>query len=299
MILYCRAVLLITSFIALLIPIHGSAAQAQQGENGSSPSLDELRKAYKEAVARAANIPRPKFGTPGFKDKLSAWAKVQRQRTTAVHRFAGALLKTWKALPDDSRDLPTIEKEIKAIYQEETKPPLTEKSHKETQFFAGIIWKFVVPPVLSQKRALFLTSLTAPHRGIRANDRRANLNLPTEPWGWDIQDTYSIALLRAGRLKEARKENELLLKKLTVNLKRGRLPNVKVNFRGGKRTQMSLKREFLLHRSLIEVTAGEVRTAKAFLEAASTIDETKDVAAAQESIIKEIRLLIEQEDDGR
>ena len=290
----CRQRLLFPTLTALVILIHGAVVNAQRAEDKPAPGLQELRISYTDSVARAAEVVPPKIGTPNFREKLSAWSKAERERTNAFHRFAEALLKTWSTLPDESAELPALEQEITTLHPEAIKPLLTEKSHRESQFFAGVIWKLVHAPGLSSKRASFLASLTVPHAGIRINDKLADLNRPTEPYGWDIQGTHTLALLRAGNIGEARKENERLLKKLNINLREGRLPNVTVNFRGGIRNQMSLKRECLLHRSLIEATAGETKAASDFLEEAKEIDETDDITAAQESMLKEIASVLKE-----
>ncbi len=293
-----RKRLLFPTLTALVILIQGAGADAQRAEDKPTAGLQKLRESYTDSAARAAGIDRPKTGTPDFREKLSAWSKAQQERTDAIHKLAEALLTTWATLPDESTDLPALETEIATLHQEALKPLLSEKSHNESQFFAGVIWKLVQAPGLSSQRASFLTTLTVPHAGIRRNDELADLNRPTEPYGWDIQGTHSLALLRAGRIAHARKENEWLLKKVNKILRESRLPNLTVNFRGGERTPTSLKREFLLHRSLIEATAGEMKAARAFLEEAKEIDKTDDITAAQESVLEEIASVLKETGNG-
>jgi hypothetical protein len=139
MVLHYRAALL-SSLTALLMLIHASDAEAQEGENTSPPNLDELRKGYQDATARAAKVPRPKLLSPGFKDALPTWTNLHRERRTAGHQLAEALLKTWKSLPDDSPELPPIQEEIKAVYQQATGPSSTG-STDECTFFAGVVWE--------------------------------------------------------------------------------------------------------------------------------------------------------------
>jgi len=54
----------------------------------------------------------------------------------------------------------------------------------------------------------------------------------------------------------------------------------------------------LLHRSLIEAAAGETKAARDFLEEAKAIDETNDITAAQESVLKEIASVLKETGSG-
>ena len=65
----------------------------------------------------------------------------------------------------------------------------------------------------------------------------------------------------------------MLVKKLTLNLERGHIPNVKVNYRDGERTQQSLRREYLLHRALIEAVGGDKDKARELLTELIGIEE--------------------------
>lgn len=279
--------------MVMLTVISATIADAQQ-RNAPTGDLKELRAMYAQAVADAATVPRPKAGDSEFGKKLSAWSKANSERTHVVHELVPALFEAWKTLPDDSKDCAVLEKEIRTVHKNFLKPSESEKNHKASQFFAGIIWKFVEVPGLSKERATFLAALTIPHAGVRRNDNLASQGRPTEPYGWDIQMTHTMVLLRAGKIDDARKENTALLTKLNVNLSRGRLPNLNVNFRGGKRSQASLKRECLLQRSLIEATASVADAAKSFLKEANEIEETESVRADQKSLLQEIKSAIQK-----
>ena len=68
--------------------------------------------------------------------------------------------------------------------------------------------------------------MTVPAPSIRFYDREAKRGVPREPCGWEAQDTYSVALARAGQLQQAREENKLLLTKVNLLLKARRFPDV-------------------------------------------------------------------------
>ena len=88
------------------------------------------------------------------------------------------------------------------------------------------MWPLLSNDKLTPQRAAFLVEMTRPHLGVRINDTIAQLGIPPEPLDLNIQDAYSLALLRAGRVDDARRENGLLLKKVTLNLRRSRVPNM-------------------------------------------------------------------------
>jgi len=216
-----------------------------------------------------------------------------RKKRDAAHSLVPVLFERWISLSADSGELPAIHHEIKAVYQEMAGKPLTQGNSDAKSFFADAVWPLLVNEQLTPDRAAFLVEITKPHPGVRINDKIAQLGNPTEPLDWNIQDAHSLALLRAGRIDDARRENELLLQKVTLNLDRGRVPNMKVNYRNGKRTNQSLRREYLLHSALIEAVSGNKQKTQERLAEVKQIEEDKEIAARQVPLFREIETRIE------
>ena len=269
-----------------------AVSQARAAEQADT--LEQLRRSYQQARETAAKIEKPTLGSVGFRDDLKVWADAARQRLEAAQSLVPALLMRWTTVADGSEELAAIQQEIKDVYRDMSGKPMTQASNNAKSFFADAVWPLLSNGELSQERAAILVELTKPHAGIRMNDKIAQLERPTEPLGWNIQDTYSLALLRAARVDDARRENKLLLDKLSINLERGRLPDLKVNYRDGKRSQASLRREYLIHRSLIEALAQQEGRAKEFLMEANAIEEENAaITREQEKMIREIESQID------
>lgn len=251
-------------------------------------TLEQLRHGYEQARDAAAKIEQPKRGSDGFRDNLKVWSEARRKRREAAHALVPVLLEHWTTLQDDSNETAATGKEIKAVYVDIAGKPLTQANSNARSFFADAVWPLLANNKLSQGQAELLVELTEPHLGVRMNDKIAQLGKPTEPLDWDLQDAHSLALLRAGRFDDARRESELLLKKITINRERGLVPNVKVEYRGGERTQQSLRREYLLHLALIEAVGGDKDKAKELLTEVAGIQEAEEITKQQEPCVREI-----------
>ena len=101
-----------------------------------------------------------------------------------------------------------------------------------------------------------MVELTVPYPAIRVGDKMAEAGRPTEPLGWEVQAAHAIALARAGKTEEALKENQALMNKIDVNVRKGRLPNLQLEFLGATRSEKSLLKQVLLQKSLILAIAG-------------------------------------------
>jgi len=255
-------------------------------------ALDQLRQNYQKAKAAVAKVDKPEKGSPDFRQKLTAWSAATRQQRKTAELLAPALLNHWATLSDDSEELMAVAEEIRTAYTDMSGKPLTVRDSKAKSYFAGVVIPMLVDFKLSQRRAGLLVELTTPFAGIRINDQVALIGKPTEPLGWIVQDAHSLALLRAGRVDEAQRENELLRKKVTINLQRGRVPNLKVNYLDGKRTQQSLRREYLLHGALIAASRGNIEGTKTLLAEAQAIEEDQGTKEEQERLVGEITKLI-------
>ena len=136
-----------------------------------------------------------------------------------------------------------------------------------------------------------LTDLTKPDAAIRVSDRLAEAGRPTEPVGWDVQATHALALARAGKTEEALKENQSLMKKIDVNMRKGRLPNLQLEFLGRTRSQKSLLKQTLLQKSLILAIAGRTVESVDASTAAGHVEVNAPTQNDQSAIQALIRML--------
>ena len=183
--------------------------------------------------------------------------------------------------------------EIQGLYLKQ-QPLLgsTEASYSTLGRIAAAAWPLLLSgdaPELNQG----IVALTKPYPAIRANDRKADAGQPTEPIGWDVQAVHALALGRVGKLDEALRENRALAKKIEVNVKKGRLPDARVHFMRGDRSQKSLLRQAILQEAFI-LACGERHAQSAAVAARadrvdvnkSTVEDERFVAALVAAISK-------------
>lgn len=141
--------------------------------------------------------------------------------------------------------------------------------------------------------AQVIINLTQPGAAVRVADRLADQGRPTEPLGWDIQATHALALARAGLIDQAIQENEALMKKIQVNLLRGRLPDLELEFLTANRTEKSLLKQTLLQQALILALADKTAESTDASASAGAVDVNKptqaDLIAIQTLIQKTIQ----------
>jgi hypothetical protein len=272
--------LAVISVCALFSPLLASPCVRAADPSGSA-SLGDLRKQYGAASESAAASGRPKLKDPNFSQKLGHWIKVQREQADVGHRLARELMTLWEAAKDGSSDLEAVQQELHQLYQDMMDPPY-DNTHERCRFFSTLVRRYVMAADLSKPRAMFLASLTVPHRGIRFCDREAKQGIAGGFWGWDIQDTYVLALARAGMAQQAREENKLLLTKVNLQLKQGRSIDVVPG-------PLSWKRSFLVHRALLEWLAGGRESAQSFLDDANGLAYIETATAGDAAIVVEVQ----------
>ncbi len=250
---------------------------ARAADPSGSVSLDALRKQYDAASETAAASDRPRLKDPNFSQKLSRWIRTQREQADVGRQLAGELIKLWAAANDGSPELHAIEKEFHDLYQDMTEPPSTE-----CMFFSALVRPYVMPAGVTKSRAAFLASLTVPNQLIHFYDRRAKQGIPGRSSGWEVQDTYAVALARAGQVKQAREQSKLLLTKVNLLLKQGQWPS-------RVPAELQKKRSFLLHRALLEWLSGEREAARSFLDDAGSLSYLGPAAAGDAEMAEEVQ----------
>ena len=232
---------------------------------------DKLWKEYSESREALAAIPRPQLGEPDFRKKLSVWSDAETRNREAARKLF-PVLAGMAADVQEEADYELMEVELRQIQQDLTGSP-TQASLNNSKYFAEVILPLVRDKKLAPTRASLFADLTKPGEWIRESDKIAERGQIAEPVGWGVQDTHALALARAGKFDAARKDSDLLLKKITITLEKGRLPKLTMTHNGRSRTKPSLHREFLLHRALIEALAGDAKAAEERLAMAKKIEE--------------------------
>ena len=247
--------------------------------------LDQMRKDYAEAHDFLKATPRPVLGDPDFNAKLEIWSEMYTRHRELGRAMLVPLVTLAAEGPDDR--FPAVRDELQGLHRELVDGP-TQSSHDNLAHVSGVILPYLRDGELQADRAALFVSLTTPDDWVRGYDARTKRGVPSEPTGLLIQDVHSLALARAGEFDAARKESDLLLKKAEILLG-GRLPDLRMNHGGLKRTKQSLQREFLLHRALIESLAGEEKTAREFLALAGKIAEVdQEVLNGQAPLLRQL-----------
>lgn len=216
-------------------------------------SLSELREEFEVVDAAYRDTPKPKFGDPDFQADLTVWSDLNSQRREALGPYVSALYREWDVRKDEPGKRRQIESKLLALRQEETRKP-TEYGMRQQRAFASQARSRLVKATVTREEAVFLTKLCVPGAHQRHTDNLARNGRPTEPFGWDVQDTYSLGLMRSGEYDKARVENELVLLKTSLL------------FRGREKYE----RQFFLQRALLEAYAGKLDVAKEY--AAKTLE---------------------------
>jgi len=167
------------------------------------------------------------------------------------------------------------------LFQQASQP--TESTYNTAAKLSEICWPVLLAGYPEEFNEA-IVELTVPYLAIRVNDKMAEAGRPTEPLGWDVQSAHALALARAGKTKEALKENETLMKKIDVNVRKGRLPDPKSEFLGTLRSQKSLLKQALLQKALILAIAGRTVDSVDASTAAGHIEVTNPTEDDQSAI---------------
>ena len=149
--------------------------------------------------------------------KTRDYGKAYRESLASGRKLIVALLNHWMTLPEGSAKAPVVRQEIKTVYQELGGRPLTERYNQGKSFVARTVWPLLTEKEPTPEQGAFMAELTKPQMGVRMNDRIAQRGMPTEPLGWNVQAAHALALIRAGKDKEARDEITLLHDKVSIN----------------------------------------------------------------------------------
>lgn len=267
-------ILLLVGLFALPMINHADA--------GKPLKVDELRAEYTAARQAYEAIKKPKLGEKDFQQELGVWAKTNSRHRKAARALTRSLVPMVSELPP--AEFQPVEAELRQIHSDIVVAS-TQSGHDSLQFFAELILPEVRDKQPAADRVALFVELTQPDNWIREIDRLIKKDVISEPTGWGIQDVHALALARAGKFDSARKESDLLLKKVNATLP----GKFETNHFGRVRTKESLYREFLMHRALIEALSGENKAAEKRLAQAKAIKEADtDIQKIQTPLEKAI-----------
>ncbi|HEV7281867.1 MAG TPA: hypothetical protein VGN57_16825 [Pirellulaceae bacterium] len=201
-------------------------------------------------------------------------------RVAAGFAYGEALLKRWATASPESDEAPALRKELKTLQEELQGAPLTEKASKAKTAWAVAAFPLLLEGKLDRAKAKTLAQIVEPTRAQRMTDALAEKGEPAEPYGWDVQAVHALALARAGQVDAARKESDLVLKKVEIALTQSR--QFPTEFLGSVRSLAAVRREALLQRALVEAIAGDDAAVVARTSAAGPPEEQDPAATAAE-----------------
>ncbi|MCH7229034.1 hypothetical protein [Haloferula sp. A504] len=216
--------------VLILTTIHPVLAQADEIGAGK---LDELWNEYAEAHQALSRIEKPELGAAGFAERLTLWSDAYSRNREAAKALVHPLVKRVASIPDG--EFRAARTDLKQIHGDLTKGQ-PQASHDNLQYIAGAVLPEVRDKEPAADRASLFAELTTPDALIREADARTKRGEISEPVGFAIQDTHALALARAGKMDAARRENDLLLKKLEILIEKSRL-KIGTNHRGVVRTK--------------------------------------------------------------
>lgn len=141
------------------------------------------------------------------------WYDASKKRDLAYQEYIPVLLEYWAGLTNDQENLQAQDELQRAIadigYNKGTESEINLK-----RTIAEFSWPLLASAAIQKSKADYLCDLIEIPAGVRANDRMHLLGFPTEPYGWDLQIIYSLALIRAENYDQALKEISIVESKI-------------------------------------------------------------------------------------
>ena len=232
-------------------------------------------------------------------DRDDNQSQAQAEGKTPIQQIS-QLLGKWKKSSTDRKQAQAYAEKLRVLAEELYGPlkPNTESHRQASQELAVICWPYVLD-AMPKTMAQAIIGLTKPDAAVRVSDRLADQGRPTEPLGWDIQATHALALARAGAIEQALQENDALMNKIQINLMRGRLPDLEMEFLGANRTEKSLLKQTFLQRALILGLADRIAESTDASTSAGAVDVNKPTKADLLAIQTLIQKTIEAQTPAR
>ena len=107
------------------------------------------------------------------------------------------------------------------------KKPHTEAARNAANEVALNAWPLMLKP-MSKELADVIVRNTQPDLAVRMEDRAAEAGRPVEGVGFNVQIVHALALAHAGDIDSALKENSAVFNKVSINIQKGRLPDMPI-----------------------------------------------------------------------
>jgi hypothetical protein len=252
--------------------------------------LMKINQKHEEKEKNEGSIPKQQRLVNSQK-RAEKWYPIFRETNELYEKYLFKLVDVFVKLSETDPKTKEIKEEILNQHPNKTKKNLTEAYGQQLSLLANASHPHLSVHGIKKEKAAFIAKLLKPKGSTRFEDIMHLIGITTEAQNWNIQADYSLAHLRAGNIAIARKENAKLLRKSErLSQKRSSLNYSKENH---IRSCLSLHREFLLHRALIEALANQSEQAHHYLRKALKIKEGNQVQKEQESLVDEIKMLIE------
>lgn len=200
----------------------------------------------------------------------------EQNKQQAGFALANALFQRWVKTSNADPAREEERKELQSVSDAIAGNPFTKSSYKAKSFWAETVEQSLIEGEPNEEKAKFIAKLVEPTKAHRMTDEVAKRGSPAEPFGWDVQAVYSLALARAGKLDAARTENDLVIKKISNNIEKSPRPDLGVVYLGKERANKSLLREMYLYRALIEAIGRDQAAVEKFSLAAGMVDGMND-----------------------
>lgn len=150
------------------------------------------------------------------KNRTKLWFNASQKRDVAYREYIPVILEYWAILPESSNENLKAQEELKQAIADVGYNKNTESEMNQKNTLADLSWSFLATGKINKQKAAFLSTLIEPPKGVRISDRMHAFGIPIEPYGWDLQLAYSLALIRAEKadlaLKELKKVESKVLK---------------------------------------------------------------------------------------
>ena len=166
----------------------------------------------------------------------------------------------------------------------------TEAARNAANEVALMAWPLMLKP-MSKELADAVVRNTQPNLAVRMEDRAAEAGRPVEGVGFNVQIVHSLALAHAGDIDSALKENKSLMNKVSINIQKGRLPDMPIELFNREHSPKVVQCLLTMHKAFILKLANRSDESKAAMgEAQKLFPQT--ATKADELAIRELGLAI-------
>lgn len=257
---------LFKTFISFILVFSSIGHSLNSETTSQNINIAQLKNAYLKAEKLEKEL-----------NEKKGWVEAYRAKKDTFEKYVDGLFQIWAKTPQETPEVKEIEEEL-IFLRSQYIHRMTERGMQVQNLFAKKAKPMIIKNLSTTTQANFLALMTQPGAHQRLADKMAVKGTPTEPFGWEVQATHSLALMRAGQHKKARTENKKLL------LKTGLL------IRGNERYEQ----QYFLHRALIEAKANKLEEAKKFQEKFLSVSKGESPTSEISLLQAELRNLLQE-----